>query len=257
MSAIKVIVKKLPEGMPYATLYPISDVHWGSAECMEKEFSQYLKAIAADDSAAVVLAGDLINNGIKSSKTNVYDEVYSPREQKHMMVDLLRPIKNKIVCAVRGNHEYRTTRETSIDVMEDICRELDIEDVYAQDMGFLKISVGKKLENSKPATYMFCVAHGAGGGQLLGSGINKPDAFQSTIEGVDGIISGHTHKPLKVPSARFIFDPHNNKVRRENAVIFVCTSWLAPGGYPEQKLMKPVAFKPDTIRLDGKNKEWR
>lgn len=224
---------------------------------MEKEFSSYLKAIAADDTAAVVLAGDILNNGIKSSKTNVYDELYSPREQKVRMIDLLRPIKDKIICAVRGNHEYRTTRETSIDVMEDMCRELDIEDIYAQDMGFLKISLGRKISNSKPVTYAFCVAHGSGGGQLLGSGLNKPDAFQVAVEGVDGIISGHAHKPMKVPSARFIFDPYNNNVRRENAVVFVCTSWLMPGGYPEQKLMKPVAFKPDTIVLDGTKKEWR
>lgn len=252
---MKVIVRKYPEDMKTLTLYPISDVHLGAKECMEREFAQYLKAIASDDTAAVILAGDLCNNGIKSSVTDVYDEVYSPREQKHGMIDWLRPIKDKIVCAVRGNHEHRTTRETSIDIMEDICRELDIEDVYAQDMGFLKISLGRKTENSKPATYMFCVAHGAGGGQLLGSGANKPDAFQMSVEGVDGIITGHTHKPMKLPSARFIFDPYNNVVRRENTLIFVCTSWLAPGGYPERKLLKPVAFKPDTIKLSGIKKE--
>lgn len=254
---MKVIVKRYQEDMKTLTLYPISDVHLGAAECMEKEFYQYVKAIAVDDTAAVILAGDLCNNGIKSSVTNVYDEVYSPREQKHMMADMLRPIKEKIICAVRGNHCYRTTRETSIDIMEDICRELAIEDVYAQDMGFLKISLGRKIENSKPATYMFCVAHGAGGGQLLGSGANKPDAFQMAVEGVDGIITGHTHKPMKVPSGRFVFDARNNVVKRENTLIFVCTSWLAPGGYPEQKLLKPVAFKPDTIVLSGERKEWR
>jgi hypothetical protein len=73
-----------------------------------------------------------------------------------------------------------------------MARELGIADVYAGDMGFLKISLGKKVDG-KPATYMFCVTHGAGGGQQLGSGANRPDTFQSTIEGVDGIISGiHT-----------------------------------------------------------------
>ena len=101
------------------------------------------------------------------------------------------------------------------------------------------------------------MAHGAGGGQLLGSGLNKPDSFQMAVEGVDGIISGHTHKPMKVASARFVFDPHNNTVRRENTLIFVCTSWLGPGGYSEQMLLKPVAFKPDTIMLDGTKKAWR
>jgi predicted phosphodiesterase len=222
---------------------------------MEKEFEKYLRAIHDDASAAVVLAGDLLNNGIKSSKTNVYDEIYTPREQKIRMVNYLRPIKEKIVCCVRGNHEFRTTRETSVDVMEDICRELGIENIYAQDMGFLKISLGEK-PNKKPATYMFCVTHGAGSGQLLGSGLNKPDGFQMSIEGVDGIISGHTHKPMKVPSARLVFDTHNNNVVQSKTLVFVCTAWLKYGGYPCQKMMKPVAWAPDTIRLDGRIKQW-
>lgn len=254
---MKVIVKKYSPEMTRLTLYPISDVHLGARECMEKEFSNYLKEIAKDDTAAIVLAGDLINNGIKSSVTNVYEEVYTPREQKIRMVDLLRPVKDKIICAVGGNHERRVTKETSFDVTEDICRELGIEDIYAGDMAFTKISLGKKAIGGKQAAYMFGVSHGAGGGQLLGSGLNKPDAFQATIEGVDGFISGHTHKPMKVPTARLIFDPYNNTVRRENAFIFVCTSWMFHGGYPEQKLMKPVAFKPDTIILSGTAKEWR
>lgn len=257
MITIKVIVKKYPEELSRLTLYPISDIHLGAKECMEKRIASYIKDIAKDDSSAVILAGDLLNNGIKSSVTNVYDEVYTPREQKVRMIEMLRPIRDKIICVVGGNHERRVIKETSFDITEDICRELDIEDVYAGDMGFLKISLGKKTDNGKPATYMFCVAHGAGGGQLLGSTMNKSDAFQMTVEGVDGMITGHTHKPTKTPSGRLIFDAHNNVVRQEKTLIFVCTSWLQIGGYAEQYLMKPVAFHPDTITLDGTKKEWR
>lgn len=242
--------------MDYLTLYPIGDVHWGAAECMEKEFRAYLKTIAADDHAAVVILGDLINNGLKSSVTNVYDEKYSPKEQKRQIIELLDTIGGKIICGVRGNHEYRSAKESDVDVMFDIFSQLGIERAYAQDMGFLKISLGEK-RNRKSATYSFCVAHGAGSGQLLGNALNKPDAFQSVIEGIDGIMSGHTHKPIKAPTARLQFDPHNNNIICTKTLIFVCTSWLRYGGYPERGLMKPTAFSPDTIRLDGRKKEWR
>ncbi|MDP4117689.1 MAG: metallophosphoesterase [Bacillota bacterium] len=237
------------------TLYPIADVHYGAQECMEKEFRAYIKAIEQDNHAAVILAGDLINNGIKSSVTNCYDETCTPKQQKYDMVDFLMPIKDKIICGARGNHEYRVTKESSFDIMEDIFRELGIVQCYAKDMGFLKISLGEK-PNKKQATYMFAVAHGNGGGQLLGSGLNKPDAMQITIEGIDGIISGHTHKPAKVPSGRLIFDSHNNNIIRGKTMIFVCTSWLDYGDYPERMLLRPTAFNPDTIRLDGKTKQW-
>ena len=203
---IKVITKEYSEDVKQLTLYPISDVHLGSMQCMERDFSSHLKMIGEQENAAIILAGDLIDNGIKTSKTDIYTELYTPREQKHLMIDYLRPVKDKIICAVRGNHEYRTSREVSIDVMEDICRELGIEDTYAQDAG---------------------------------------------------IISGHTHKPAKAPSGRIIYDPRNNRVARAKTLIFVCTAWLDMGGYPEQKLMQPVAFHPDTITLSGERKEWK
>ena len=75
---MRVITRVYPRETEYLTLYPIADVHWGAAECMEREFRDYLKQIQGDESAAVLLAGDILNNGIKSSKTDVYKEKYPP-----------------------------------------------------------------------------------------------------------------------------------------------------------------------------------
>lgn len=172
------------------------------------------------------------------------------------MVELLRPIADKVACAVHGNHEYRTLRDCDVDIMRDICDELGIARVYAGDMGFLKLSVGSKPKNGKPCTYMFVVTHGCGGGALLGSGVNRPDAMQIRVDGVDGILTGHTHKPVKIPSARLAFDPRNNNILQTKTLIFVCTSWLDYGGYAAQKMLPPVAHHPDSIRLDGREKRW-
>ena len=252
---MKVITKKYPRSMKHLTLYPISDVHWGAAECMEREFRAYLQKIQDDPTAAVVLAGDLLNNGLKSSKTDVYKEKYPPDVQKEMMIDLLEPIKDKIVAGVAGNHEYRTVRESCQDVMKDVFVALRIKDRYTPDAAFVKISVGEKA-NRKPATYMIYLSHGGGGGSSLGAGISKQDGYQVAIEGVDISVTGHTHKPAKVPSARLMFDSRNNNIIRSNTMIFVCTAWLDYGGYPVRAQMRPTAFYPDTIRLDGRQKKW-
>ena len=103
---------------------------------------------------------------------------------------------------------------------------------------------------------MIYLAHGSGGGSLLGSGLSRQDGYHMAIEGVDISVTGHTHKPTKTPSARMVFDPRNNKIRKTNTLLFVCTAWLDCGGYPERAQMRPVAFYPDTIRLDGRKKEW-
>lgn len=253
---MRVITKNYPRNTEFITLYPISDLHLGARECREQEFDDYIKQIEADDTAAIILAGDMLNNGIKSSVTDVYCEKYTPHEQKKLLVKKLKPVKKKIIAGVFGNHEYRTIKETSIDVMEDVFDELGIPEAYAGDAAFLKISLGKKY-NGKPATYMIYVSHGSGGGSMLGSGVSKQDGYQLAIEGVDISITGHTHKPSKNHSARLVFDPQNNKVTERNTLIFVCTAWLNYGGYPVTKQLRPTAFHPDTIRLDGKVKSWK
>lgn len=252
---MKVILKEFPRDTDHITLYPISDVHWGAAECMEKEFRAYLKKIQDDPNGYILLAGDLVNNGIKSSKTDVYREKYRPDVQKEMMIDLLTPFADKIIAGVGGNHEHRTTKESCQDIMKDIFCALGIKDRYAEDSAFLKISLGEK-RNGKPATYMLYLNHGNGGGSALGSGISRQDNYQLSIEGVDISVSGHTHKPAKVPSGRLVFDPRNNNVIRSNTLIFVCTAWLDYAGYPDRGQLRATAFYPDTIRLDGTEKRW-
>jgi UDP-2,3-diacylglucosamine pyrophosphatase LpxH len=90
---MKVIVRQYPADMKHITLCPIADLHMGAKECMEREFAAYLKQIACDENALIILCGDLINNGIKSSVTNVYDEIYPPQEQKRRVVEFTAPCK--------------------------------------------------------------------------------------------------------------------------------------------------------------------
>ena len=167
-----------------------------------------------------------------------------------MMIDLLRPIKHKIIAGVSGNHEYRTVREVCQDITKDIFIALDIKDQYTPDAAFLKISLGEK-PNKKPATYMIYLSHGSGGGATLGANITKQDNYQISLEGVDISITGHTHRPTKTPSGRIAFDPYNNNIIQNNTLIFVCTAWLCYDGYPVRSQLRATAFYPDTIKLDG------
>ena len=102
---------------------------------------------------------------------------------------------------------------------------------------------------------MIYLSHGSGGGSLLGSGLSRQDNYQLAIEGVDISITGHVHKPTKTPSARLMFDPRNNNIIKSTTLIFICTAWLDYGGY-ERGQMRPTAFYPDTIRLNGSSNMW-
>ena len=77
--------------------------------------------------------------------TNVYEEkVHAAPAKEGYDEAAWSRLKHKIVAGVRGNHEYRQVKETSTDVMEDIFSKLWIEDAYADDAGFIKISLGEK-----------------------------------------------------------------------------------------------------------------
>lgn len=92
-------------------IYLLGDVHLGAKECLEAEFAKFLQTVKDDYAGYLILLGDLLNNGVKSSVTNVYDEVLMPGNAKRQMIEYLEPVSDKILCAVTGNHERRTLRE--------------------------------------------------------------------------------------------------------------------------------------------------
>lgn len=183
------------------TIVPVADVHLGAIEHDRKAWDAFVRYVESNEDVYVILAGDLINNSIRTSVANPFDEVLRPREQKIRMVEYLKPIKNKILCAVSGNHERRSTKEADIDLTYDIMAKLDIEDIYRENMAFMKVSCGVRGSGTPECSYAFCVTHGAGGGIYTGATVNRNERFGNVIDGLDCLITGHTqgngHKTVK------------------------------------------------------------
>ena len=58
-----------------------------------------------DENAYLILAGDLLNNAVRTCKfANPFEEKIRPRDAKQRMVKYLEPIKDRILCVVSGNH---------------------------------------------------------------------------------------------------------------------------------------------------------
>lgn len=224
------------------TIYPISDVHLGSLEHNEKEWADFVYGLVSDPNAYVILAGDLMNNATRSSVSNIFDETLRPREQKERLVKMLKPIKDKILCAVSGNHERRSIKDVDDDPMYDVMCKLDIEDVYRQNMAFLKVQLGnsKQLANKWGNTYIIAVTHGAGGGVLSGSTVNRNERFAYAIDNLDCLIVGHTHKGMISKPAKIVIDPRNDVVSIKPFTVVSTQSWLSFGGYAAQKMLLPA-----------------
>ena len=205
--------------MEYLTLYPIADVHWGAAECLEKEFQDYIKKIQNDPTAAVLLGGDLINNGIKSSVTDCFEEKYTPHQQKKDMIELLAPIKHKIVAGVTGNHEYRTTKESCVDIMDDIFCRLGLEIACSRRPPCKDIT---RTESNQKRYYMIYLGTFVAVVVNLLVVLRRQGAFTSVVLRCH-IVTGHTQATKT--SDRLIFGTRAIYVYEQH-LIFVCTSLL-------------------------------
>lgn len=233
-------------------IFPISDVHFGALEHMQKEWLDFCKMVENTPNAHIILGGDLVNNNVRTCGfINPYDELVRPREQKQRMVEFLTPIKDRILCAVSGNHEARSMRDDDIDITYDIMAKLDIEDLYRPNMAFMKVSLGQRKGEKKPiASYTFAVTHGAGGGIYTGATVNRNERFGNIIEGLDCLVVGHTHKGTVTKPSKIVIDSRNNTVSMQHYTVVSMVAWANFGGYAMQKMLLPAhVADPQMLKL--------
>ena len=238
------------------TIIPIADVHLGATGQMEEEWMSFLKMVETTPNVFLTLGGDLLNNGLKSSVTNVYRERYMPSDAKKMMAKMLEPVRDRILCAVSGNHERRSMRESDDDPTYDIMAKLGLENLYRENIAFVKVQIGDVKGNGYyNPTYVLVVTHGAGGGILTGGAVNRGERFGYVIDGMDALIVGHTHKPFTTQPGKIKIDTHNNKVSVKPFKVICSTSWLEYGGYAAAAMMYPATHCLHTLTLRGNKKE--
>lgn len=251
-----VIVRRFDSDIKIAC---IADVHYGAIGHMGKEWQKFVKMVLQDPKLYLILAGDLINNNLRSSVGSPWDDVVRPRDQKIHMVNMLKELADngRILCSLEGNHERRSQKDADDFAMYDIMAKLDLEDVYRPNAAFLKLQLGKRAGKSTKAsaTYTIAVTHGSGGGQT-GSAVNRNERWGANIDGVDCVVSGHTHKGAISKPMKMVFDPHNDKILFKPFVSVICVSWQKYLDFPLQKMMNPsTVADPQFLYLSDKTKK--
>ncbi len=242
------------------TVIPVADVHLGSPGCMETQFISFINKVTETPNVYLILGGDLIDNGTKSSVTNPFRATMPPSQQKKEMAKILAPARDRILCLVPGNHERRSGKDADDDPVYDIAAKLDLEDLYRENIAFVKIQMGKdggvdKVPGTSRPTYMLVVSHGAGGGIYTGSSVNRGERFGYVIDGMDALIVGHTHKPFTTQPGKIKIDPFNNKISIKPFKVICATSWLDYGGYAARMMLSPTTHCLNTLTLCGDHKE--
>ena len=251
---LELIVHKLPRNQKYVNLYPIGDVHVGSENFSQDAWNRWKKMVKADPHSKVVYIGDLLDNGLKNSKTNSYLATMQPEEQKNWWKAEFKDfLAEKLLGGTVGNHEERSVQLTGSCPLYDIMCKFDIEDLYRPNGAFIKISLGHKSAE-RQWSYVIALGHGATKG--------KKDKFGLSLDGIDALISGHTHTASTEFPSKLVVDSKNDVIRQISYVDLVVPSMLSYGGYGLKAMYTPKCNdKFPILRLSGKQKDieviWR
>lgn len=243
----KMIVHKLDPDIGGINLYALGDTQIGSPNFNPELLKNWVKMVKNDPKGYVVLVGDMINNAVKSGKSLMYSEKMRPFDQKMMLIEELRPIGDKLLGAVRGNHEKRSVKDVDDCPLYDAMMALGKEHLYRENAVFMKLNVGQRTKE-KQVSYTVVLGHGVSS--------TKTKKFAYAIDGMDLFITGHTHDPQSNFPAKIVIDSHNEVVRTVGFTHIIVPSFDEFGGYVLEGMYMPQdSAKFPVVALNGKIKD--
>ena len=253
---MKVIKRDLDSNINKLTIIPISDVHIGDKTSNLKAFRDTLERIKNEPNTYTILNGDLCNIALKNSKSDVYSDELTPMEQVLQIIKFLEPIKDKILVMSNGNHEDRITKDTSIDVLYLVAKQLRIEQVYSPSWWYLYLTFGHSNKN-RPMLYTISGFHGFGGGTTSGAKINKVKKMSNVVL-ADCYIMSHVHEPINTKGIIFVPDYQHKCVVKKEMYYCISNAFVEyEGSYAEKMGLTPSNTGLNEIELDGYKKGIR
>ena len=239
-------------------IHVFADLHIGDAECDTDAIKQRIETVRSTPNAYCVLNGDIIDNASRSSIGDIETRQYNIMEQLNIAVDLFEPIKDKILCIVTGNHEYRAMKKEGIDLTQVLATALGCADKYSPDCCLLSISHGH-LGNGAPCrhperpkiTTVFCT-HGSGGGRKAGGKVNNMMQMAETVD-ADLYIHSHTHMPAVVKDSFLRVDHANRTFKIVDRTFVNNGATMDFGGYGSMMGFQPASKASPVIVLHSRH----
>lgn len=252
MKSIKI---DLSEKLTCIEIHTFADLHIGDKSCDLTGIKERIEYVKNTESAYAILNGDLMNNALKTSVSDIYSEQLSPMEQMKQCVDLFGPIKDKILCITTGNHERRTQNGAGIDLMEIVAKELGLEDRFSSIGAVVFLRFGWNNRRKRKQWYSIYITHGTGGGRKEGSKAVRLADMASIVD-CDIYIHSHTHLPMIMKQGFFRSDFMNSNVAFVDKLFINTSASLDYGGYGEMYEFKPSSKDCPVIYLNGLKKQF-
>lgn len=251
---MKIITRDLPQ-FNTLEIYPLADVHIGDPLHDRKRLDNFVKEVLSQKNRYVIVNGDIINNAVRNSISDIYAEQLNPNQQIDTAVEILEPIKHRILVITDGNHETRTYKQDGILIMYQVAQRLNIFDTYSEGAYLLFVKFGRSQgRDCRKMPYAIYGKHGAGGGRKVGAKAIRLFEMAEVID-ADIFIHSHTHVPIILRKTFFRVDYRNEKATPIEQLFINTNAFLNYGGYGEEKGYAPTSTKYPKIILNGIHRE--
>jgi hypothetical protein len=213
-------------------LYPLPCFHVGARQSDRIFIEEHIARIHADPLARWVYMGDGGECVTCLSKGVIYKQVYSPQTQMEILVALLRPIKNKGLFMIRGNHGGRIFKESGLSFDKNLALVLGLP--------YLGVEASVNMVVNRTHYDLF-FHHGVDSGVSLQTKINKAEQFSRYIS-ADAIFTAHSHVGMELPPASLKYNDNNaRKIKTLLRYQYICGSgYDSRSGYAQDKGYTPL-----------------
>jgi hypothetical protein len=195
-------------------IYAFGDLHLGNANANDMALRILVKQIAADDHALWVGMGDYCDF------INIHDPRWDPRDlpgwlmggeqladiartEGDYIAAILKPIKDKCLGLIAGNHEEKILQHSENDVYAKLVERLaDGKNEHRLDhRGIISLIFSRQGGGSQTVT-LYCT-HGSAGGRTQGGAAASLDRLLAQVDNVDVVLTAHLHKGQHLQMAKF------------------------------------------------------
>lgn len=252
---MKPVVLELPENLEHIDVHLLGDWHIGDPLCDLVSVAEKLDVIRDNPNAYCILGGDLCDMALRDSIGDVHGAKLSPMGQVERVVSLIKPVREKVLCMVRGNHENRVYKSTGIDPLAFAASELGLGERYSDTSALLFVQFGHDTKHGGRMQYTMYVTHGAGSGRKEGGKLQRLADLQNIID-CDIYCHNHTHLPAVFPTCSYRIDyTHRKPVLVEHLFVNGGAS-LNYGGYADAGGFKPAGKRHPVIHLTSGRKHF-
>ncbi len=221
----------VPDAWPSIQLAPLYDVHIGHRNHDAEKFARHLDWIARTPNVITWNGGDLIENSSKYSVgAGVYEQDLTPQQQLEHAIDIVRPIKDKMLFSLNGNHEARSM-QMGLSVGSWMASQLG--HPFFPDYCFA-------IFQWRGNRFRVLAHHGSGSAQTAGAQRMAARKAIAWAKPIDIFWTGHLHNPLVDVIYQTDVDQSTGEYVERTAFAIISPSYLRYfGSYAAAKQLPP------------------